>query len=233
MIVGRPMAEYGFIAARAARVDYLFTSTDSAQIADIGDRYGAQLIKRPSELATPAALTEDVLVHAGQEICKHLGEQPDLLVLLFANNPAIDVSLITDGITYLRTDPTLDSAFSVCNYNMFTPNRARRISDQGLITPFVPLGLLGDNLSSIRGSQGDAYFCDLSEQVIRWRCLVNMDAGMQPFQWMGKRSKALQNDYGFDVDSDWQFDVVEKWLRSRGFTEEHVPSDLGDPESWR
>jgi len=227
------MAEYGFIAARAARVDYLFTSTDSAQIADIGDRYGAQLIKRPSELATPAALTEDVLVHAGQEICKHLGEQPDLLVLLFANNPAIDVSLITDGITYLRTDPTLDSAFSVCNYNMFTPNRARRISDQGLITPFVPLGLLGDNLSSIRGSQGDAYFCDLSVQVIRWRCLVNMDAGMQPFQWMGKRSKALQNDYGFDVDSDWQFDVVEKWLRSRGFTEEHVPSDLGDPESWR
>ena len=69
--------------------------------------------------------------------------------------------------------------------------------------------------------------------VMRWRCLVNMDVGMQPFQWMGQRSKALRNDYGFDVDSDWQFDVVEKWLRSRGFTEEHVPSDLGDPESWQ
>ena len=233
MIVGRPMAEYGFIAARAARVDHLFTSTDSAEIAGIGDRYGAQLVERPSALATPEALTEDVLVHAGQEISKRLGYQPDLMVLLFANNPAIDVSLIMDGINCLQSDPTIDSAFSVCNYNMFTPNRARRVTDEGLIEPFVPLALLGDDLSSIRGSQGDAYFCDLSVQVIRWRCLVNMDTGMQPFQWMGQRSKALRNDYGFDVDSDWQFDVVEKWLRSRGFTEEHVPSDLGDPESWR
>ena len=76
------MAEYGFIAARAARVDHLFVSTDSAEIADIGDRYGAQLIERPSALATPEALTEDVLVHAGQEIGKRLGCQPDLMVLL-------------------------------------------------------------------------------------------------------------------------------------------------------
>jgi len=60
-----------------------------------------------------------------------------------------------------------------------------------------------------------------------------MDEGMQPFQWMGRRSKALINDYGFDVDSDWQFDVVEKWLRTRGITENSVPYDLGDPEDWR
>lgn len=232
-IVGRPMAEYGLIAARAVPVDHMFVSTDSAVIAEIGARYCAQIIERPAELATPEALTEDVLVHAGMEITKHLGVLPSIVVLLFANCPAIDVRLIREGIEILQTDQTIDSAFSVCQYNMFTPNRARRLSDDGLIESFVPLEMLGDNLSSIRGSQGDAYFCDLSVQVLRWRCLEKMDEGLQPFQWMGRRSKALLNDYGFDVDSNWQFDVVERWLRARGFSEDRMPYDVGDPESWR
>ena len=38
-IVGRPMAEYGLIAARAVPVDHMFVSTDSAVIAEIGARY--------------------------------------------------------------------------------------------------------------------------------------------------------------------------------------------------
>ena len=232
-IVGRPMAEYGLIAGRAVPVEYMFVSTDSSAIAELGTRYKAQIIERPPELATPESLTEEVLIHAGTEIKKRLGRAPSLVVLVFANCPAIDVELIREGIEALHNNSNLDSAFSVCQYNMFTPNRARRLSGDGIIESFVPPEALGENLSSIRGSQGDTYFCDLSVQVLRWRCLEHMDEGMQPFQWMGRRSKALINDYGFDVDSDWQFDVVEKWLRTRGITENSVPHDLGDPEDWR
>jgi len=227
------MAEYGLIAARAVPVEYMFVSTDSLAISELGTRYKAQIIERPAELATPESLTEDVLVHAGIEIKRRLGVTPSLVVLLFANCPAIDIGLIREGIETLQINPDLDSAFSVCQYNMFTPNRARRLSDDGIIESFIPPESLGDNLSSIRGSQGDTYFCDLSVQVLRWRCLEQMEEGMQPFQWMGRRSKALLNDYGFDVDSDWQFGVVEKWLTTRGITENGVPYDLGDPEDWR
>lgn len=227
LMVGRPMCEYGFIAGTAAGLDRLYVSTDSPGIAEVGQRYGAHHIKRPPELATPESLTEDVLVHAAEAIEADLGRQPSALVLLFANNPAIDVSLIAEGLAALEEDDGLDSAFSVCRYDMFAPTRARAVGDDGLIRPFVPLEVLGDQVSSIRSSQGSVYFCDLSVQVMRWRCLTEMEEGMQPFQWMGRRSKALHNDYGFDVDSPWQFAVIEMWLRDRGFTEEEIPHDLG------
>lgn len=232
-IVGRPMAEYGFIAARGVGVDRLFTSTDSDIIAEIGQRYGAVHIPRPPELAQPDSLTEDALTHAYAVMSEQLGQKPEIVLLLFANNPAIDLELVREGIASLQADVTLDSAFSVCEYNMFSPTRARRLDEAGFIQPFVPLEVLGENLSSIRDSQGSVYFCDLSVQVIRGRCFENMAAGMQPFQWMGQRSKALHNAYGFDVDSIWQFVVIEHWLREHGFTETTIPYDLGDPATWR
>lgn len=231
-IVGRPMAEYGFIAARALGVDHLFTSTDSADIAAIGARYKADHIDRPPELATPDSLTEDVLVHAAQEMEKRLGKAPDIVVLLFANNPAISLALLQEGVAALKADPTLDSAFSVCQYNMFSPTRARRLLDDGTIDSFVPLEAFGDQVSSIRSSQGDVYFCDLSVQVMRWRCFTHMDEGKQPFLWMGRKTKALMNDFGFDVDSQWQFLVIEHWLKEAGFTDDTIPYDIGNPADW-
>ena len=69
--------------------------------------------------------------------------------------------------------------------------RASKIND-GKIESFIPLNLM-DNVSSIRSSQGDVYFCDLSVQVIRSRVFENMKEGMQPFQWMGKKSFPLKN----------------------------------------
>lgn len=231
-IVGRPMCEYGFIAARAAGVDHLFTSTDSKLIAEIGKKYHAHHIDRPAELATPESLTEDVLTHAAKEIEKTLGKKPEMIVLLFANNPAIDVNLIKQGIEALKQDSELDSAFSVCQYNMFSPTRARKIDDEGNIQSFVPLDKIDAEISSIRSSQGDVYFCDLSVQVIRFSAFENMEDGMQPFQWMGKKSKALKNDFGFDVDTQWQFLVIEYWLKSRGFTETSIPYEIGSPEEW-
>lgn len=225
-MLGRPMAEYAFIAGRAAGLERMFVSTDSATIAAIGKDYGAVHVVRPPELATPESLTEDVLTHAAQAIEASLGAPPEGVVLLFANNPAVPVELLREGMEALRQDPSLDSAFSVCRYDMFSPTRARQVSSEGTIEPFVDLSVFGDAVSSIRSSQGHVYFCDLAVQVMRWRCFTHMHEGRQPFLWMGRKSKALINDYGFDVDSEWQFVVIEHWLRKRGFTEDSIPYAL-------
>lgn len=222
-IVGRPMCEYGFIASKAIEVNKLFVSTDSKIIKEIGKKYNAEIIDRPKSLALPESLTEDVLTHAANYIKEKLGYEPEIVCLLFANNPAIDINLLKKGISELKNDITLDSAFSVCRYDMFSPTRARQINQEGIIEPSVPLEIFGDNISSIRNSQGGIYFCDLSIQVMRWRCFTNMENGNQPFKWMGKKSKALINDFGFDVDSEWQFKVIEYWLTKRGFTKNTLP----------
>ncbi|OUW57816.1 MAG: hypothetical protein CBD57_04070 [Candidatus Pelagibacter sp. TMED197] len=210
-INGLPSCEYGFKAATKIGIKNIFVSTDCETISKIGSKYSANLIKRPPNLATPDSLTEDVLVHAYKEIIK-IKKKPEIIVLLFANNPAISIDLILEGIKKLSEDKTYDSAFSVSKYNMFSPTRARKINNDK-IESFIPLNLIG-NVSSIRSSQGDVYFCDLSVQVIRSRVFENMSEGMQPFQWMGKKSYPLKNSYGFDIDEEWQKTAIEVWLKN-------------------
>ena len=198
-INGLPSCEYGFQVAKRIGIKNIFVSTDCPKISKIGEKYSAKLIKRPSNLATPDSLTEDVLIHAYKEMIKST-EKPSIIVLLFANNPAISIDLVKQGIKKLTDDESYDSAFSVSKYNMFSPTRARKLVDDK-IESFVPLNLIG-KVNSIRSSQGDVYFCDLSVQVIRSRVFENMQDGMQPFQWMGKKSFPLKNSYRFDIDEE-------------------------------
>ena len=38
-----------------------------------------------------------------------------------------------------------------------------------------------------------------------------------------KKSKAIETDFGFDIDTEWQHVVIEYWLRKRGYTETSIP----------
>ena len=222
-IVGRPAAEYAFIAAKYAGVDRIYVSTDSDEIAAIGKPYGAIHINRPPELATPDALTEDALLHAYEFIKNDLEAEPiDTVSLLFCNNPAINVGLLKEAIQFTSSTNEYDSCFSVAKYDMFSPARARRLTSDGEMKPFVDLKHIY-NVSSIRSSQGSVYFCDLSIQVMKPVCFEDMENGQLPFKWQGKRSKAIETDFGFDIDTDWQYVVIEYWLRKHGFTETVIP----------
>tara|TARA_B100001750_G_scaffold247279_1_gene272466 strand:- start:256 stop:1011 length:756 start_codon:yes stop_codon:yes gene_type:complete len=223
-ILGRPTAEYAFIAAKAAGMHKIFVSTDSQEIKEIGEKYESIHIERPAELATPSALTEDVLIHAYNKIKedKVIRSEIDTISLLFCNNPAIDVELLKEAISFLKEKEDFDSCFSVAKYDMFSPARARKISEDGAIEPFVDLKHI-DSVSSIRDSQGSVYFCDLSIQVMKPICFEEMDSGQLPFKWQGKKSKALLTDYGFDIDTEWQFVVIEHWLKEKGYTESETP----------
>jgi CMP-N-acetylneuraminic acid synthetase len=222
-LLNRPSCEYALMAASACpQINRLFVSTDSIIIAETGKKYGATHIMRPPELATPQSLTEDVLLHAFDAIESTVGKPVDLIVLLFANSPAVNPRLLTEGIEALKEKPEYDSAFSVSKYNMFSPARAKKVSADRTIAPFIDLDALGE-ISSIRDSQGDCYFVDFSVQIMRRSCFTNMKDGQPPLKWIGKKPYALFNDYGFDIDSEWQFVVMEKWLKDHGFTDTKSP----------
>ncbi len=223
LILGRPAAEYAFIAAKYSNLKKIYVSTDCNQIAKIGKKYNAVHIKRPKRLATPDALTEDALLHAYDFIKKDLvNKKISSISLLFCNNPAINVYLLKKAIKFINKTKDYDSCFSVVKYDMFSPARARKLTKQKEIKPFVKLDYLGE-FNSIRDSQGSSYFCDLSIQVLKSTCFENMYDGQLPFRWQGKRSKAIISDFGFDIDTEWQYVVIEYWLKSKGFTEEKIP----------
>lgn len=221
-ILGRPLMTYPLLAAKKAKnVDAVYISTDSPKIKAIGDEYGAKIIDRPPHLCTKEALGEHAFVH-GYEQIKALSDEPvELIVLLFCNAATILPNTIDEGIDILRTHNNYDSAVTVSRYNMWSPLRARKVGEDGLLHPFVPFEVFGDprTLNCDRDSQGDVWFADMSVSIVRPYCLEHLDEGLLPQKWMGNKIFPLQQWGGCDVDYEWQIPLVEFWLKKHGFTE--------------
>jgi len=221
-LLGRPMAAYPLLAAtKADLVDRVFVSTDSLEIMEIARTYGAELIDRPPELATNAALGEDVFKHGYHEINRVLsaeGKQVEQMVLLFANAPTVSADMIDEAVRILRKKPDFDSVVSTSVYNMWSPLRARKLDADGSLQPFVPFETFGDpaTLNCDRDSQGNVYFADMGLSVVRPHCLEHMDKGLLPQKWMGRKIHPIESWGGCDVDYEWQIPMVEFWLRKHG-----------------
>jgi len=221
-VLGRPLAAYPLLAARdAVGVGRTYVSTDSAALAAVARHYGAAIIDRPAHLATAAALGEHAFVHGYEVIRDALaaeGASLDLLVLLFANAATVTAATIDAAIAVMKARPDIDSAVTVSCYNMWSPLRARRIDDDGLLQPFVQFEAFGDPtaLSCDRDSQGDVWFPDMGLSVVRPHCLECLADGVLPQRWMGRRIHPIKQWGGLDVDYDWQIPLVEHWLRAHG-----------------
>jgi hypothetical protein len=219
-VLGRPLVAYPLLAAQASvHMDRIFVSTDDPEIAAIGVQHGAEAIDRPPELCTPEALGEDAYRHGYEVIRERLGEEIEMLALLFANAPTVSGELIDRGVETLRADPALDSAVTVSRYNMWSPLRARQLTPAGTLEPFVPFETFGDpaTLNCDRDSQGDVWFADMGLSVVRPRCFDAMEEGLLPQRWMGRRIAPIESWGGCDVDYEWQLPGVEFWLRAHGF----------------
>jgi hypothetical protein len=224
-LLGRPLMVYPILAAQHAQhIDpgAVYLSTDSETMREIGATYGCHLVDRPEWLATNDALAEDAFRHGFRVIRASTREPIELIVLLFCNAATITPGIIDRGVEALRQDPSLDSAATVSQYDMWSPVRAKKI-ENGLLTSFVPLESWGD-VSCDRRSQGATYFADCSAFVCRPRCL-DPGYGDLPFRWMGRRVFPLPQWGGLDVDYEWQLGQVEFWLRRHGFTETRTPYD--------
>ncbi len=230
-VLGRPLCAYPMLAANHARyVDRLYVSTDDEQIMDIGRQHGAEIIIRPPELATKEALGEDAFAHGYRVILEHAAEEGqalELIVLLFANAPTLLAKTIDEGIEVLRAHPEYDSAVTVSGYNMWSPLRARKIGQDGLLHPFVPFEVFGnpETLSCDRDSQGDVWFADMGLSIVRPHCLEKLEEGLLPQKWMGQKIYPLVQWGGCDIDYEWQVPGVIYWLEKNGFSEAKSPYD--------
>lgn len=221
-LLGHPLCYYPMKAAvDTPEVDRVYLSTDDERLMEIAKENGVEVIIRPPELCTDKALGEHAYMHGYEEIEKrNKGKEIELIVLLFCNVPTVTSNIISNGIEVLRKNPDLDSAVTVSKYNMWSPLRARKIEDDGLLHPFVPFETFGDpkTLNCDRDSQGDVWFADMGVSIVRPRCLENLEDGLLPQKWMGQKIYPLKQWGGLDVDYEWQIPQAEYWLKKHGFT---------------
>lgn len=219
-VMGRPLSEYPMLAAEnAPSIDKCYLSTDDERLMDLARGHGFEIIVRPPELCTNAALGEDAYRHGYFEIKKmNPDEEIELMVLLFCNAATINSDLIEQGIAALKADPEADSAVTVSRYNMWSPLRARRLTEAGYLDPFVPFETFGDpaTLNCDRDSQGDVFYADMGTSIVRPHCLEKMDEGLLPQKWMGHKILPIYSEAGCDVDYAWQLPMVEWWVKEHG-----------------
>ena len=233
-ILGRPMVEYALMAQTHSKfVDHVFVSTDSKDIKKITKNYNVDIIDRPQHLASSDALAEDAIVHALNQIETAHHNDVEIVSISFANAPQISVEMMDYGIQQMQNDPSLDSAFSVSEFNMFSPIRARIITEEGLVKPYEESIIDQSGHNSNRDSLEDTYFFDWSVQIMRKRVIdamqnpgkSNITQSNPPFRHFGEKTLAMKNEFSFDIDYHWQIPVAEYWLQENGFTKDETPYD--------
>ena len=218
-INGKHLFEYPLAAVKKSRlVKEIYVTTDCPVIKKISKSYNAKIIERPKKLKGDKALGDKVFEHGYFEIKKRLenkNKKIKYIVLLLANCATVNTNMINNGIKILNKNKKFDSAVSTSIYNMWSPLRARRLTSDGTLKPFIPFKAFGNikNLNCDRDSQGNVFFADMGVSVIRPKCLENLEGGLLPQKWMGKKIAPIYSDAGFDLDFDWQLPLLKFWIK--------------------
>lgn len=111
-LAGRPMLAWSIEQAKNSQlVDIVFVSTDDDKIAGVSQEYGAEIIKRPPELATDTSSSEDALLHAIDFIEQQKKIKIDIVVFLQATSPIREKDDIDNAILKYFSSKA-DSLFS-------------------------------------------------------------------------------------------------------------------------
>ena len=217
-IFGKHLCEYPLIAAKKTKsISNIYVSTDCPRIKNVTKKYNPIFLERPKYLATNNALGEEVFRDAYHRIIKQLkGKKISLIVLLMANAGTINAKLIKKGISILKRNKRYDSAVTTSVYNMWSPIRARSFK-KGSLVPFVPFEFMGGTkINCDRDAQGEVHYADMSASIVRPKCLENLDSGLLPQKWMGKKIAPIRNEAGFDIDFEWQVPQLKYWIKKYG-----------------
>lgn len=135
---GKPMIAYAIETALATSgVDEVLVSTDSEEIAEIARRFGASVpFVRPAHLADDFCGTTDVIRHAQAWLAENASVY-DHLCCLYPTSPLLKVSDFASGLETLKSDPTLQYAFSVGEF-AYPVYRALKAGSSGGVAMLFP-----------------------------------------------------------------------------------------------
>jgi N-acylneuraminate cytidylyltransferase len=103
-LAGIPLVGWAARIARAAaaRGDFVLCSTDDPEIATAARAWGAEVLDRPSHLATDDATSLDVALHALDALAAGSDRDVDLIALIQPTSPLTDPAALRDAVELAR-----------------------------------------------------------------------------------------------------------------------------------
>ena len=119
LLAGKPLIAYSIEAALESKYfDRIILSTDKREIAEVADKFGAEVILRPAELATDTTPTAPVLEHVVRHLEQTEKYRTDVVVLLQPTSPLRNSQHINQALdTFFENQ--CDSLLSVCPSHAF------------------------------------------------------------------------------------------------------------------
>jgi len=132
-LLGKPLIAWTIEEAKGSKyINRVIVSTDDEEIAEISKNYGAEVIKRPKELARDDSPTIDAIMHAINWF-EERGEYFDIIVLLEPTSPLRDVEDIDKCIEILIGNPKAEAIVSVAKLESTHPEFNVVINKEGFI----------------------------------------------------------------------------------------------------
>ncbi len=200
-------------ALRSQQITRFFVSSDGASILDTAAALGYVRIERPTELCRSDSRHVDAIIHALDVMRDQHGHEPDILVVLLANNVSITTAWIDESISLLLADPTLSSVVPVYEDQDHHPYRAKRLADDGTVQTF--LSLSGD-ISTNRQDLPPCYYLCHNFWALNLSHSVRNGIGQPPWSFMGPRVKPLVVEETVDVHIARDLLLCEDWLNRHG-----------------
>lgn len=137
-LCGKPLIAWSIEHAQKSKyVDELFISTDSQEIADVAEHFGAPCPElRPAELARDTAPSSEFIVYTLEKMKKE-GKFFDYFILLEPTSPLRDVEDVDKSIEMLVDNPVAESVMGVVRAEDSNPAFMVKIGEGGLMIPFM------------------------------------------------------------------------------------------------
>ena len=199
MLAGKPLIAYTIEAAiKSKMIDKVILSTEDAEIAMVAKKYGAEVIKRPLELAQDDTKTAPVVAHVITEL-EHSGYSPDIIVLLQPTSPLRDENIIDAALNQLINSYN-DSIFTGFFVGCAMPLWKKSVNNEFI--PFYDYHLRprrqDEDLREKAFSENGAVYA------------ITREAFKKTKDFLGDKVDCFVMDYQVDIDTIDDFEAVEK-----------------------
>lgn len=211
-LCGKPLIAYTIEAAlQAETLDRVIVSTDSEQIAEVAAICGAEVIRRPTELATATAPIDEAMRHVITYLADVEGYRPDIAVLMQANIP-IRAQGVIDQVVAKLIETGAETVSTAYEINQ-RPEWMKRLIDDRAV-PHMPPS------KQYRMQDFEKlYLIDGAVAAIRMDTLTQTRGDTKVHAFMGQDIRLVLHDriYAVEVDDQDDLWLAECLLRGMSF----------------
>ncbi|MFW6065131.1 MAG: cytidylyltransferase domain-containing protein [Candidatus Natronoplasma sp.] len=184
-------------------IDRTIVSTDDEEISEVAEEAGAEVIKRPDELARDDSLVIDAIRYTVQEIEKQ-GDEVDIIVVLEPTSPIRDIE-VTERCIEILKEGKADSVATFSETEL-PPHRIWRIEEDKL-EPFIE----GANPWLPRQSQPKGYKLNGQVYALTKEILFKHEDSISLL--VGEKYPIITpKETAVDIDTEIDFKLVETLL---------------------